>query len=208
MLIIMTMMIIASTACSNFLKQDEQQGIAEIDTATNPQQETTSWSGKAVELFNQGNQSLEQDAEKAEIYFNQAILIEPKMEAAYFNLMKLYYVSENREKMQQIFLEAEKENLLSARILTLVGSEKRTQGQFKDAEKYYQLALKKDANYLVVLLNMAILQELYLHNLTTAESYYVQYQQQLITQGKEDKRVKNWLADIKRRIAKAEKEKT
>jgi Tfp pilus assembly protein PilF len=130
------------------------------------------------------------------------------MEAAYFNLMKLYYVSENREKMQQIFLEAEKENLLSARILTLVGSEKRTQGQFKDAEKYYQLALKKDANYLVVLLNMAILQELYLHNLTTAESYYVQYQQQLITQGKEDKRVKNWLADIKRRIAKAEKEKT
>ena len=208
MLIIMTMMIIASTACSNLLKQDEEQVIAEIDAASNSQRDTTIWSGKAVELFNQGNQSLEQDTEKSATYFNQAILIEPKMEAAYFNLMKLYYVSENRQKMQQIFLKAEKENLLSARILTLVGIEKRAQGEFKNAEKYYQLALKKDANYLVVLVNMAILQDLYLHNLTTAQNYYVQYQQQLITQGKEDNRVKNWLADIKRRIAKAAKEKT
>ena len=73
---------------------------------------------------------------------------------------------------------------------------------------YYQLALNKDANYLVVLANMAILQDLYLHNLVNAQDYYIQYQQQLVVQGKEDDRVANWLADINRRIAKVNKEKS
>lgn len=216
------MMIIASTACSNLLKQDEKQAITEIETATSLEPSIT-WSSKAIELFNQGNQYLDNDVEKAAGYFNQAILIEPKMEAAYFNLLKLYFVSEKQasenptlksqvskhsEKMQQVFQKAEAENILSARILTLVGSKKRTQGQFNQAEKYYQLALNKDANYLVALANMAILQDLYLHNLVNAQDYYIQYQQQLVAQGKEDNRVVNWLADIKRRIAKVNKEKS
>lgn len=201
------MMIISSTACSNLLKQDEHQAITEIETSSSPEP-STSWSSKAVELFNQGNQNLDSDVEKAADYFNQAILIEPKMEAAYFNLMKLYFVSQNSELMQQTFQKAEKENILSARILTLVGSEKRTQGKFKEAEKYYQLALNKDDNYLVALANMAILQDIYLHNLVNAQDYYIQYQLQLVAEGKEDNRVVNWLADIKRRIAKVNKEKS
>jgi tetratricopeptide (TPR) repeat protein len=214
-------MLAASTACTNLLKQDENV-ITKVELS-NRQEPTVVWSKKSVDLFNQGNQNLDSDVVKAANYFNQAIFIEPKMEAAYFNLLKIYSVIEskrlesqnpgdktsvNREQMQQIFQKAEKENILSARMLTLMGSEKRSQGKFNEAEKFYQLALNKDENYLVVLVNMAILQDLYLHNLVTAKDYYIRYQLQLVSEGKEDTRVVNWLTDIKRRIAKDNKEKS
>ena len=98
------------------------------------------------------------------------------------------------------------EAISSARFLTLLATIERNNGLFKLAAKHYLLALDIKADYSTALVNYAILNDLYIHDLPTAQSYYLKYQQQLILDGKEDKRLKNWLADIKQRIARLNKE--
>lgn len=174
--------------------------------------ETRAWSKKAVRAFNQGNQQIKDNPDKAKAAFLLAIELEPEMEAAYYNLLRLYHDEESHDEknaaaIQQLLEKAQKAAVLSARILTLAGTNKRHQGQFLDAEKLYLQALNIDGYYLTALVNMAILQDLYLQKLPEAQTYYQKYQQQLAAQGQEDKRLVNWLADLRQRIKKQNKEK-
>ena len=225
---------IITTGCSNFLQKDDEPNIdnaIDVSETSEPVIRTVKpsivYSGPALRYFNQGfaylqeapsvkGKVLESSRLKAEQAFNKAIEIEPQMEAAYYNLMKMHYAAfseeqaddKNTQKLDVLMQRADNAQVLSARILTLVGMAKRQMGLFKEAEIIYLSALEKEANYLPLLANMAILQDLYLGNLTQAQSYYLEYESQLSIQGKEDKRTKNWLSDIKRRIAKSEKEKS
>ncbi|PCJ47513.1 MAG: hypothetical protein COA74_11450 [Gammaproteobacteria bacterium] len=203
------MLVVTLTACSSFLDQQDTPPSSEqlpLEAVQTPSKEVVNWSSKAIDLFNQANKYLQNDSEKAANLLNQAIIIEPKMEAAYFNLMRLYLDNSKSEEMQLVYIAADKEQVLSARMLNLMATEKRTKGLFREAETLYLSALSKNSTQLSVLANMAILQDLYLHNLPEAQKYYLQYQKQLTAEEKQDKRLANWLADIKRRIAKLNKE--
>jgi len=163
------------------------------------------WSEKAVQAFKQGLEEINQP-ENAIAAFKLAIKIEPQMEAAYFNLMRLYYVDKQYSELQTVLDTAKKAQIVSARLLTIYATSLRKQGKITVAEKGYSQALELDQNNLTALANMAILQDIYLHDLTKGLLYYEKYQSQLEQQNKQDARLVNWLADIKQRIRKLEKE--
>lgn len=71
------------------------------------------------------------------------------------------------------------------------------QGQFKQAKTLYEKGLKGDPTNTDTLLNIAILNELYLHDLPSALTYYQQYQE-LVTPA--DEVIAGRIVDIKRRI--------
>ena len=206
-LLLLTMLFIAS--CSTVVKKQAVDTAKPSGSPFITLQNT--WSEQAIVEFNRGNQLVKDDPQQAINFFEEAIVLEPKMEAAYFNLLLIYYNQHKQginitDAINRLELKANEEAVLSARILTLLAMVQRNNGQFKSAEQYYLSALEMNEHYSTALVNYAILNDLYLQNLPKAQSYYLKYQQQLILDGQEDKRLKNWLADIKQRIAKLDKE--
>lgn len=200
-------------SCSTILKQDKDAGKNESQQIAKP---AKNWSTNAEKSFELANTLIKSDTQKSIYEFQKTIVLEPTMEAAYYNLLRLYYETNkyetnkyetnNEAQMEELLTKAGDENILSARILTISGTSLREKGKFKAAEKRFAQALEEDANHLAALANMGILQDLYLGNLSFALYYYQQYQEQLSIQNKKDKRVVNWLADIKQRIKRAKKE--
>lgn len=85
--------------------------------------------------------------------------------------------------------------------LNRLGHWYRNQGQFNQAREQYQKALNLWPDYLGANKNMAILLDLYLHNPAQALPYY-EHTALLIKAetGKEDRQVKGWIIDLKRRL--------
>jgi len=207
--VLIGVLILFASSCSSRMQQVNQPEVLDKNVLMKKPTVST-WSEQSTMVFNQGNLFLKSDPDKAIAAFAQAIKLEPKMEAAYYNLLHLYFdqmnVQTNQQQFKLLLEKAEKEDVISARILNLAAIYQRSLGQFKSAEKLYEKALQKDQKHLSTLANMAILQDLYLGNLTRALNYYVQYQQQLLEQGVEDHRIINWLADLNQRISKLKKD--
>jgi len=203
--IIVWVLLLLITACSG-LKIDEHHVLPEDNKSQQHKTITAVWSKQSIQLFNLANTQLITDRDLAIKTYQKVIQLESKMEAAYFNLMRIFYEQGKSSEMITLLGQVKKEQILSARILTIIAADFRRKGKFNIAETNYLLALDKDTSYLPALANMAILQDLYLHNLPEALKYYQQYQHQLVVEGKEDTRVVNWLADIKLRISRLNKE--
>lgn len=73
----------------------------------------------------------------------------------------------------------------------------RRKGEFDKARHHYQQAIIADSTYANAYLNLGILQDLYLGNLSAALVSYRQYQQ---LTGGTDSRVAKWIVDIERRL--------
>ncbi len=163
------------------------------------------WSAKAKQKFNKGVVFLKKGQTKAKATkaFYAAITLAPSMEPAYFNIAKMAIEHRTTQSMlKKIMQLAQKNNMESPRLLSVFAVGLRKQSQFAEAKKLYSRAIKLNNSYLPAILNMAILEDVYLGNLKSAQIFYLNYQQQLIIQGKKDKRLKNWLADLKQRLKK------
>jgi len=178
-------------------------GVFEKTKNTTGQQQTqpSHWSEDAINAFNKGVVALGKDNEVARVSFAEAIEYEPKMEPAYYNLAKLDLDQKNYQAVATFQQQSQTHNVASARLLNLFATAKRQQHDFESAKKDYLAAIQLDSSYTPALLNIAILNDVYLGNLDQALKYYLLYQQQLQQQSKQDNRVKNWLTDIQRRLA-------
>ncbi len=166
-----------------------------------PRKPITDWPETSVAAFSKGVNSLGKDNENARLAFAEAIELSPNMEAAYYNLAKLDLDQKNFDSVDNFVAVVEQNDATSARLWNLFGTSKRQQSDFDSAKKYYLAAIKFDGSYTPALLNIAILHDVYLGDFVTAQNYYLQYQQQLKKQGKDDNRLKNWLTDLQRRNA-------
>ena len=72
----------------------------------------------------------------------------------------------------------------------------RKEGKFKEAREVYTKALEKNADYLPVIRNLGILCDIYIQDLQCALDQYERY----LEMEPEDKEVKIWAADLKRRV--------
>lgn len=73
----------------------------------------------------------------------------------------------------------------------------RETGKFADARASYERALALDPLYAKAHFNLAVLADLYLHDLPLALSHYEKYQ---ALQKKPDQAVNNWIADLRNRL--------
>jgi len=162
--------------------------------------DASKWSRDAIQNFNNGVRYLKSNSKKASEFFYKAIALAPSMEPAYFNVLKIAINGKHLTEIDKIYALYLKQKMASPRLMTLMGLAKRMKGEFKVSKKLYSDAIKLNNSYLTAILNMAILEDVYLGDVESAQKYYLMYQKQLQIQGKKDKNLKNWLADIKQRM--------
>lgn len=150
----------------------------------------------AVEVMKAG------DKTKAESMFKELTASYPDLSGPYANLGLLYFHGDEIEKAQEAFhkaIEVNPESAVSYNHLAIIN---RGKGNFNEAKSLYLRALSINNDYAYAHLNIGILLDLYLGELESALDHYERYQQ--LTKV-EDKDVKNWIIDIKRRIKRAKK---
>ncbi len=123
----------------------------------------------------------------------------PDLSGPYTNLGLLYFHENELKEAEAAFTQAVKVNPKSAVSYNHLGIINRSTGNFKASRSYYEKALKVDANYANAHLNYGILLDLYIGEWKSALKHYERFQK---LNKEEDKEVKKWIVDLKRRIKK------
>lgn len=121
----------------------------------------------------------------------------PRQSSPYVNLALLYRRSDRDEQALAALDQALEINPKQAAAFNLRGVYAREAGDFEAARDAYLSAIAADPQYPNAYLNMAILQDLYLHNQPSALRMYEGYAA-LVGEDNLQQKVKSWIADAKR----------
>lgn len=120
----------------------------------------------------------------------------PNLAGPHANLGIVYYEEGKPEQAEAAFKRALELSDKRPEVYNRLGILYRAQGRFAEARQAYERALKQDQRYANAHLNLGILYDLYLGNPNLALQHYEQYQ---ALRGKEDRDVKKWISDLRRR---------
>ncbi len=137
--------------------------------------------------------------EKALAQFNAIIAKAPQLSSAYVNVGLIHLKKQRYADAELAFNQAINANNRNAMAQNFLGVTLREQGKFDKALQAYQQALQLDNNYADAHLNLGVLYDIYLNNLSQAQEQYEKYQN--LTDNK-DEQVSKWIADIKLRQSK------
>ena len=121
----------------------------------------------------------------------------PRLAGPYVNLGIIYQRSGRAEAAEQALRKAIELRPSHAAAYNELGILYRESGRFDEAAEAYRQALKADPDYADAHLNLGILLDIYLQRPAEALAHYEAYQK---LQAKEDKTVKLWIIDLKRRL--------
>lgn len=133
----------------------------------------------------------------AELELKQLTLAYPEYPGPYINLGVLYERAGRYPEAEQALQAATQKGMPSAVTYTELGIVLRQLGRFKEAESAYGEALKIDPNYAPAHLNLGVLCDLYLQQPQRALEAFERYME---LSGNSDKRVANWIAELKGRV--------
>ncbi|NNL49649.1 MAG: tetratricopeptide repeat protein [Woeseiaceae bacterium] len=137
----------------------------------------------------------------AELRFKEFLLQYPSYPGAHVNLAIIHATNENGEAAQSALDAALRLNPNHAAALNQLGMLHRKNGKFLEAEAAYMKAVTVKPDYALAHYNLGILNELYLQRLDVALQHFEDYQALV----GEDKQVEKWIADLRRRIAAAQR---
>ncbi len=121
----------------------------------------------------------------------------PQFAGPHVNIGLIYFRAKQFSKAKKAFEKALNVNPNNAVSHNHLGIIQRKNGEFKAALRSYRLALLSNDSYANAHLNIGILYDIYFSNLTKALEHYQRY---LEITGSKDKKVSNWIIDIKRRV--------
>lgn len=121
----------------------------------------------------------------------------PSQSSPHVNLALLYRKTQRDDLAMASIDKALEINPKQAAAFNLRGVYAREAGDFGAAQQAYLAAIAADPQYPNAYLNMAILQDLYLHNPSSALRMYEGYAA-LVGDDNVDQTVKSWIADAKR----------
>ncbi|MBT8450165.1 MAG: hypothetical protein KJO69_10770 [Gammaproteobacteria bacterium] len=188
------------TGCSSLPVEDELE-VIEPQTEAKVTESVT-YNREATQLYQRANALRDKKPAEAVFLYKSAISADPSIEPAYFNLAKLYLMQKTYDEIASVITLAETNRIQSARLNNLNGMTLRQQGQFIPAKEYYLKALSIDSSHQASLVNMAILSDIYLQDLSTAMEYYLKYQATITNDDAAASQVKNWIADLQLRLNK------
>lgn len=122
----------------------------------------------------------------------------PKLSGPYVNLGIVYQKLGEPKKAEKAFKFAIETNSKNFDAYTQLGVLYRELGRFPDAETIYKNALSIWPHHLASTKNLGILYDLYMGRFEEAMSYY---ELSLNIAGGEDRQLKGWIADLKRRMS-------
>ena len=112
------------------------------------------------------------------------------------NIGLMHLKNNQLSKAEKSFRQAIKINRDNAIGYNLLGVVFRRSGKFIEAKEQYQLAISKSPNYANAHLNLGVLYDLYMSDLSQAIHHYEQYQKFSTSN---DSKVSKWILDLKRR---------
>jgi tetratricopeptide (TPR) repeat protein len=137
----------------------------------------------------------------AELRFKEFLLRYPDYPGAYVNLAIIHVNNGNGAAAQASIDAALALNPGYAPALNQQGMLYRKTGNFIEAESAYLKAVTASPEYALAHYNLGVLNELYFQRLDTALKHFEQYQSLV----GEDKQVEKWIADLRRRVAAAQR---
>lgn len=150
-------------------------------------------------LFDRGVELLrEGQLDAAQVLFEELTEDQPELAGPWVNLGYIHLARSEPEQALAAFEHALDANPRNCEALTQMGVMSRKNGQFDEAELYYQSCLDAQPGYANARLNLAILYELYMGRLGEALAAYNDYQHVL---PEPDNRVTGWVMDLERRVA-------
>ncbi len=137
------------------------------------------------------------DLDQAQQYFEQLVKDYPNLSGAYLNLGIIYNEKEDPKAAIEWLRKGIEINPKNVELYNRLGVIYREQGEFKTSEKIYKQGLEVWQSYDKLYLNLGILYELYMGRMQEALSAYERYQS---LQEEKDKKVSQWIADLRRRV--------
>lgn len=144
----------------------------------------------AISLINQ------QKLDEAIVAFELMIQAYPQLSGPYANLGAIYSQMKNWELAVNYLERAKAKNYRNYKILSQLGLAYRHMGEFKKAEEAYVQAINFEPNADFNYLNLGILYDIYMGDLSRAKIQYEKYQS---LQSEPDRNVSGWIVDINRR---------
>ena len=141
------------------------------------------------------------DFVEAELRFKEFLLHYPEYPGAHVNLAIIEAMRHNDEAARVYLDAALALNPEYPAALNQLGQLLRRNGDFSGAEAAYLKAVTVSRDYALAHYNLGVLYELYLQRLDDALKHFEAYQALVA----EDKQVEKWIADLKRRIAAAQR---
>jgi tetratricopeptide (TPR) repeat protein len=137
----------------------------------------------------------------AELRFKEFLLRYPDYPGAHANLAIIHINNGNDAAAQASIDAALALNPGYAPALNQQGMLFRKTGNFIEAESAYMKAVTASPDYALAHYNLGVLNELYFQRLDIALQHFEQYQSLV----GEDKQVEKWIADLRRRVAAAQR---
>ena len=179
----------------------QQQEMAEAK-ANVPAQIQRDVPAQALTMFEQATSVMAAgDYLDAELRFKEFLLRYPDYPGAHVNLAIIHINNGNDAAAQASIDAALALSPSYAPALNQQGMLFRKTGNFIEAEAAYMKAVTASPDYALAHYNLGVLNELYFQRLDTALKYFEQYQSLV----GEDKQVEKWIADLRRRVAAAQK---
>ena len=141
------------------------------------------------------------DLGEAELRFKAFLLQYPEYPGAHVNLAIIEAMRHNDEAARVSLDAALAINPEFPAALNQLGQLLRRNGDFSGAEATYMKAVTVKPDYALAHYNLGVLYELYLQRLDAALTHFEAYQALVA----EDKQVEKWIADLRRRIAAAQR---
>lgn len=134
-----------------------------------------------------------QEYSESEKILETLLAQQPKVPEIYINLALSYYQQQKYDDVNRTLDSLNKVSGDIAPALNLRGLMAVKNGQFQEAEEFYNRALKLNPNYVNALYNAALLQDVYLQDVKKAVNFYERY----VSLNNEDVQTKDWLMQLK-----------
>ncbi len=141
------------------------------------------------------------DLVEAELRFENFVLQYPKYPGAYVNLAIIRASNGDDAAAREAIDSALEIDRHHAPALNQLGMLLRRNGNFLEAEAAYLKAVTAHPDYALAHYNLGVLNELYMQRLDSALQHFERYKSLV----GEDKQVEMWIADLRRRVAAAQR---
>lgn len=186
--------LLAIAGCASAPGHDSLDSTSPIDSST------VALAEKELALFQQGITSLNNvQLERAESDFKELSRSRPGLAGPWINLALIDVKKKNFDDAERNVAKALERNPRMPQAFNILGFVEVSRGNMNKAVEHYRKAISLKTDYAIAYYNMALLHDIYLHDIATAVQHYKRY---LELTNHQDKKTSEWVTELERGLAK------